>query len=115
MQLFDALSNGFDKENDLLFRHRLATRAAYMIKERALWVPRQDMYVSILLKVVADFEKVRVLSHFLQGLKAIHECRILLRLCICGYDIHCKEVISELMADNTPPAHCIVWEDVLHM
>ena len=58
MQLFDALSNGFDQENDLLFRHRLTTRAAYMIKERAFRVPRQDVYVSILLEVVADFEKV---------------------------------------------------------
>ena len=82
MQLFDALSNGFDQENDLLFGHRLATRAAYMIKERALRVPRQDVYVSILLKVVANFEKVRVLSHFLQGLEPIYECRLLLLLSI---------------------------------
>ena len=82
MQLFDSLSNGFDKENDLLFGHRLATRAAYMIKECALWVLCQNVYVSILLKVVANFEKVRVLSHILQGLEPIHECRLLLLLSI---------------------------------
>ena len=86
-----------------------------MIEERALRVPCQDVYVSILLKIVADFEKVRVLSNFLQGLEPIHKCRLLLLLGIYGYDVHCKEVISELMADYAPLAHCIVWEDVLDM
>ena len=115
MQLFDSLSNGFDQENNLIFGHRLATRAAYMIKECALWVLCQNVYVSILLKVVADLEKVRILSHFLQGLEPIHECLFELSLSICGYNIHCKEFISELMADYAPPAHCIVREDIFHM
>ena len=78
MELFEALSNGFDQEMSLLFRHRLTTKAADMIDERAFRVPRQNVYVFILFKVVAYFEKVRVLSHLLQGLELTLECRYLL-------------------------------------
>ena len=115
MELFEALSNGFYKEMGLLFRHRLATWAADMIDERAFRVPRQNVYVFILFKVVAYFEKVRVLSHLLQGLELTLECRYLLWLSICGNAVHSKEVSRDLMANNAPLAHWIVWENVLHM
>ena len=86
-----------------------------MIDERAFRVPRQNIYVIILLKVVTDFKKVRVFSHFLQSLKLTLECRYLLWLSICRNAVHSKEVSRELMADNASLAHCIVWENVLHM
>ena len=86
-----------------------------MIDERAFRVPRQNVYVFILFKVVAYFEKVRVLSYLLQGLKLTLECRYLLWLSICRNAVHSKEVSRELMANNASLAHCIVWENVLHM
>ena len=86
-----------------------------MIEERAFRVPRQNIYVIILLKVVTDFKKVRVFSHFLQSLKLTLECRYLLWLSICRNAVHSKEVSRELMADDGPLTHLVVREDVLHV
>ena len=69
----------------------------------------------ILFKVVAYFEKVRVLSHLLQGLELTLECRYLLWLSICRNAVHSKEVSRELMADDGPLTHLVVREDVLHV